>query len=163
MNNNRRLKVKTWHEFDSENLFDYDITGLHKIVKPRKILSKKVRYLEPGLPQVPYMLGFIIEAFADLVLSQEERNKLDKNEIFLRVMEFVLETTKNLDSESEAKAQEAEQILGAAFGSQAAIDYLLPVLNQCYPDIDFKRCTNECFVECFNSLFADMFGSNTTE
>ena len=157
------FQVKTQHEFSPEEMFDENIAGLHKIVQPKRILGLRVRYIKPGITQVPYMMAFLIEGFADLIMSQEQASKLDKNQIFLRVMDFVLETTQNLESDSPTRVTESEQILGSAFASKASINYLIPVLSQSYPDIDFTRCTNECFIACFNSLFSDMFNTEESE
>ena len=156
-NNRGFSKPKTHHEFGGDQLFDDDISGLHKLVQPKKILTKTVRYLPPSISQVPYMINFMIEAFADLMISREEMNKLDRNELFLRVVNFVVETTQEINGDDAKAAEEGEQILGSAFGSRAAIDYLFPVMQQCFPDLHIHRITNECFLACFNTLFSDMF------
>lgn len=158
MSRNTR-KPNTVHEFGSDELFDKDISGLHKVVQPQKILSKNVRYLPPSICQAPYMINFMIEAFADLIMSPEAMSKLDRNEVFLEVINYVVDITKNIDGEDKVKAEEAEQLLGSAFGSKAAINYLIPVMRQCFPDIDIYTATNECFVECFNVIFSDMFST----
>ena len=159
--NNQRSKgfskPKTRHEYGEDDLFDKDISGLHKLVQPKKILSKTVRYIPPSISQVPYMMNFMIEAFATLIMSPEEVNKLDRNELFLKVVDFVVEVTQEMESDDETTSTEAEQVLGAAFGSKAAITYLFPVMQQCFPDITLYRATNECFVACFNAVFSDMF------
>ena len=159
----RGFKPKTVHEFNPEELFDEDIRGLHKLVIPAQILQKKVRYLKPSLPQVPYMINFMIEGFRDLVMSDEEAGKLTRNEIFVEVIKFVSETTEGLQSENVAEIEEANSILGSAFGSEAAIRYLIPVLQQCFPDLTVYKLTNDAFIDCFNLIFTDMFGQNEEE
>lgn len=151
------FKPKTNHEFGASDLFDEDISGLHKLVQPKKILGKKVRYVPPSIAQVPYMMNFLIEAFADLLMSPEEMSQLNRNSLFLRVVDYVVETSNQIESDDTEKAAEAEQILGSAFGSKAAIEYLFPVMRQCFPDIYLPNTTNEAFIACFNSLFSDMF------
>jgi len=155
MTQNRSYRPKTLHEFSDKDTFDSDIRGLHRIVQPAKILGKKVRYVKPGLPQAPYMINFLIEAFQDLIMSGEERSKFNRNEIFSRVINYVIELTSNLTSESESEENEA--ILGSAFGSRASITYLIPVMQQCFPDIKIQHTTNEAFIECFNLIFSDLF------
>lgn len=153
-----KRKNKGFHDFGNEEneLYDSDIKGLHKLVRPVKVLSKNVRYCPPGITQVSYMMNFMIEAFSSLIMPPEEIAKLDRNALFLKVVDFVVDTTKDLESE-DANQNEAEELLGAAFGSTAVITYLLPVMKQCFLDLDFEQITNEAFIAAFNILFSDMF------
>lgn len=157
------FKPKTLHEFGANELFDADISGLHKLVRPQKILGKKVRYYQPSIAQVPYMMNFLVEAFSDLIMSPDEINKLDRNELFLKVVNFVVDATKDIDSKDEELSLRGQEVLGYAFGSKAAISYLIPVMRQCFPDIEIYRATNETFIACFNVLFSDMFVTEESE
>lgn len=151
------FRVRTNHQFGGEDVFDTDLTGLHKLVRPVEIRGKKVRYLPPSISQVPYMMNFIIEAFSDLIMSEEELRKLDRNELFLRVVDFVVSISQDINSGDQSKANEGEQILGSAFGSKAALTFLLPAMSECFPDLVMPNLTNEAFLDCFNLLFSDMF------
>lgn len=156
-----KQRVNTIHEPGTvSDLFDKDIAGLHKMPKPTQILTHTVRYLEPSLVQTPYMINFLIYGFKDLIMSDEEAASLNKNDIFLRVVEYVAQVSQDVESEDEDKAREAQQILGSSFCSQACIDYLVPVLRQSFPDINFFRCTNDCFLACFNTVFEEMFAQD---
>ncbi len=151
-------KVKKQHEFkEGTSMFDEDIRGLHRIVQPTNVLDKKVKYIKPGLPQAPYMISFLIEAFKDLIMTPDEISSLNRNDIFSKVISYVGEVTAAAGDSDEEISQESQAILGSAFGSKAAIDYLIPVLQQCFPDIHILHCTNDAFIECFNIVFSDMF------
>jgi hypothetical protein len=151
----------TDHEFEnSHEMYDEDIRGLHRIIQPVEILEKKVRYIKPALPQVSFIISFIIDGFKDLLFSPEELATKNRNEVFTSVLEFVSSTTANLDTTNpeSPELQKAQETLSAAFSSEAAIRYLLPVMKICFPDLKIAYLTNDAFVQCFNRLFEDTFG-----
>jgi hypothetical protein len=142
---------------EAEELFTEDLRGLYKPVLPVSVLNKQVRYIPVSLPQAAYMINFLIDAFAPLIMSPDERNKFNTDELFTQVIKFVSEKTSKASSTVEGEAQEAEGVIGAAFSSKAAIQYLFPVIQQCFPDLNIYKVSNECFLECFNIIFSEMF------
>lgn len=161
---NTRFTPQTIHEFNPETLYDADIRGLHKLIQPAQILEKKVRYLKPSIPQIPYLINFLIEGFKDLFLTHDELEKMNRNQLFLAVLEFVVKHTTEIEKGTdEAAIQQAQEILGSAFGSRAAIVYLFPVMQQCFPDLVLSHLTNEAFFACFNLIFEDTFNSPDNE
>ena len=147
----------------AENLFSEDLRGLYKTILPVEVLSKQVRYIPVSLPQAAYMINFLIEAFAPLIMSSAERDKLNTDEVFVRVIEFVTEKTSKVTSELAEERAEAEGVIGAAFSSKAAIQYLFPAMQQSFPDLNIYKITNECFLECFNIVFTEMFSEVGSE
>ena len=148
---------------EAEELFSEDIRGLFKSTLPVEILGKQLRYYPVSLPQAAYMINFLIEAFAPLLMSQEERDKLNTEDLFAKVIDYVVQETNKAGSEDEEEQAEGQSVIGAAFASKAAIQYLFPVMQQCFPDLNIYRITNVCFLKCFNIIFSEMFKDKLTE
>lgn len=155
------FKPRTYNALDeAESLFTEDLRGLFKVHLPVKVMGKQVRYMPVSLPQAAYMINFIVDGFAPLLISEEEQRKLNREELFSKVIEYVSEETSFITSEIEEERERAEGLIGAAFSSKAAIQFLLPVMQQCFPDLNVYKITNDCFLECFNILFTEMFSTN---
>lgn len=144
---------------EAEDLYTKDISGLFKVHLPVEIYGKQVRYMPVSLPQAAYMVNFLIEAFTPLIMSVEEREKLNNDEIFAKVITFVTEETNRAGSEDPIERERGQSVIGAAFASKAALQFLFPVMQQCFPDLNVYKITNECFLECFNTIFSEMFSN----
>lgn len=149
-----KFKAITTYEQLDNGVFDKDIKELYKMLQPAKILGKNVRYSRPGLAQSGMFLNFIIESFSPVLFSPDELRAMNQDKVFEEVIKFIKEKT---DSEDE----ESDRIIGAAFSSKAALEYLYPLIRQCFPDLNPFQITNEALLECFNKVFTDFFESTT--
>jgi len=111
-------------------------------------------YRKPGFAQLSYLIQWIIEGFAPTFLSKDKMDSMTADEQFEESLKYLTGAYQNFTQEQQAKLWGS-----AVYASKASINYLFPVVEQCFPGISLFELKDEVLDACVSKVISDYFNS----
>jgi hypothetical protein len=114
----------------------------------------KIGYRKPGFAQLPYLIQWIVEGFAPSFLPRQKLDTMTTDEQFEESIKYLTGAYQNFTEEEQARLWGS-----AAYASKASIDYLFPVISQCFPEVNIYDLKDEVLDLCLSKMITDYFNS----
>lgn len=114
----------------------------------------RLSYRKPGFAQLSYLIQWIIEGFAPTFLSKDKMDSMTADEQFEESLKYLTGAYQNFTEEQQAKLWGS-----AVYASKASINYLFPVVEQCFPGILLFELKDEVLDACTTKVISDYFNS----
>jgi hypothetical protein len=111
-------------------------------------------YRKPGFAQLSYLIQWIIEGFAPTFLSKDKMDSMTADEQFEESLKYLTGAYQNFTEEQQAKLWGS-----AVYASKASINYLFPVVEQCFPGVSLFELKDEVLDACTTKVISDYFNS----
>lgn len=129
--------------------FTKDLRGLYAPIQAVEILGHDVRYQKPGITKAGYVVVFFTEALAPYLFTPRQLDDLSLPVRFKRCQDKI----KKISAKSESAYN---KLLGRLLLTEEFYKYIIPLLDQCFPDLDPKRVTDTCFIEMMGIVMNDI-------
>lgn len=131
---------------------DKNIAGLYRPEQVAAILGNQVRFIAPAQIQRTIIMQFLVLALQDLIGTAKERMNLSKDEVMQKCLQKLAITQK--PDRTPAEEQEVAVVTMALFSNVGANQYLLQVIEHCFPDLEHPELlTDEALIEVSRFLF----------
>lgn len=145
-------KPKTFNYLPTEQtLFSEDISGLYEAYTPVENIIENsgivLRYKEMNSVQFALITNYVIFGLGKVLYSDDYIQGVNQVEILNEII-------KSFD---QYEAQELQQRFITSFHTKAAIEYLYPAIEQCFPDIKVAYITDIAFWAIVNFVLTKYF------